>query len=107
MDNRPDYENLRSETKFRWYVSSAYYVFWGLVDIAIQEVNAKPEAMIELSKKGRPLFREMWGDEIPMPGISTPAISYGLLNGPGAELIFPKGGEVNFTVICDSISEGI
>jgi hypothetical protein len=30
MDNGPDYENLRSETAFRWYVSSPFYVFLGL-----------------------------------------------------------------------------
>ena len=37
MVNGSNYANLRSETAFRWYVSSPFYVFWGLVDIPIEE----------------------------------------------------------------------
>ena len=39
MVNGSNYANLRSETAFRWYVSSPFYLFWGLVDIPIEEVN--------------------------------------------------------------------
>ena len=39
MVNGPDYANLRSETAFKWYVSSPFYVLWRLVDIPIAEVN--------------------------------------------------------------------
>jgi len=107
MGHQPDYETLREETSFRWYVGSSYYAFFGLVDIPIEEVNLKPEAMIELVRRGRPRFREMWGEDVPVPAVTTPAISYGHLNGLGAELIFPEGGEVGFAVLCDSLKQGI
>ncbi|MDP6778885.1 MAG: uroporphyrinogen decarboxylase family protein [Candidatus Latescibacteria bacterium] len=104
---KPDYDSLRDNVPYRWHVTCPYYVFYGLTDIPIEEVNLKPEAMIELIRKGRPLYREMWGEELPMPGVSTPAISYGHLNCLGAELIFPEGGEVSFKVPCDSLDEAI
>lgn len=107
MTSHSDYETLREDTPFRWYVGSSYFAFFGLVDVPIREVNLHPEAMIELVRRGRPLFRQMWGEDVPVPALSTPAISYGHLNGLGAELIFPEGGEVSFTKICASLEEGI
>ena len=105
--SKPDYDSLRDNVPFRWYMTCPYYVFYGLTDIPIEEVNLKPEAMIELIRRGRPLYREMWGEDMPMPGVSTPAVSYGHLNCLGAELIFPKGGEVSFKVPCDSLEDAI
>jgi hypothetical protein len=71
----PEYEGLREQAKFRWYMSSTYYAFCALTEIPVEEVNLKPEAMTELVRLGRPKFRELWGDEVPMPGLSTPAVS--------------------------------
>ncbi|MBT4502598.1 MAG: hypothetical protein HOC74_33005 [Gemmatimonadetes bacterium] len=103
----PNYEKLRDQTPFHWRVGSTYYAYFAMTDVPLREVNLDPEAMIELVRRGRPLFREMWGDDVPLPSLSTPAISYGHLNGLGAELIFPEGGEVSFTKICSSLEEGI
>ncbi len=104
---KPDYDSLRDNVPFRWHFACPYYVFYGLTDIPIEEVNLKPEAMIELIRRGRPLYRDMWGEDVPMPGVSTPAVSYGHLNCLGAELVFPEGGEVSFKVLCGSLDEAI
>jgi len=107
MTNRPDYQGLRDRTPFHWRVGNTYYAYFAMTDVPLREVNLNPEAMIELIRRGRPLFREMWGDDVSFPALSTPAISYGHLNGLGSELIFPEGGEVSFTKICSSLEEGI
>ena len=107
MAEKPDYDGLREKAGFRWSVSAAYYAYYALTGIPIKDANTRPEAMIELIRQGRPKFRELWGDEIPMPGISTPAVSYGHLNTLGAGLVFPEGGEVNYTRICGSLGDGL
>lgn len=104
---KPEYEGMRDKAGFGWYVNAAYYVYYALTGIPIEEVNTEPDAMIELVRKGRPLFRDMWGDDIRPPGLSTPAISYGHLNALGADLVFPEGGEVNYTRFCDTLDDAI
>ena len=104
---RPNYETIRDKTPFRWRVNSTYYAFFALVDVPLRQVNLHSEAMIGLVRRGRPLFRHQWGDRVSIPSLSTPAISYGHINGLGADLIFPEEGEVSFTKICGSLQEGI
>ena len=100
---RPNYETIRDKTPFRWRVNSTDHAFFALVDVPLRQVNLHSESMIELVRRGRPLFRHQWGDRVPIPSLSTPAISYGHINGLGADLIFPEGGEVSFTKICGSL----
>lgn len=107
MANKPNYDGMRERAGFRWSVNAAYYAYFSLTGIPIHEVNVDPKAMIELHRKGRPLFREMWGDEIRLPGVSTPAISYGHINALGADLVFPQDGEVNYTRFCDTLDDAI
>jgi hypothetical protein len=107
MTNRPNYEGMREKAGFRWYVNGAYYSYFALTGIPIEEVNVNPDAMIELHRKGRPLFKEMWGEDVGAPGLSTPAISYGHINALGADLVFPEGGEVNYTRFCDTLDDAI
>ncbi|MAE19553.1 hypothetical protein CMK12_11590 [Candidatus Poribacteria bacterium] len=104
---RPNYETIRDKTPFRWRVNSTYHAFFALVDVPLRQVNLHSEAMIGLVRRGRPLFRHQWGDRVSIPSLSTPAISYGHINGLGADLIFPEEGEVSFTKICGSLQEGI
>lgn len=107
MFRRPDYETLRSETKFRWFVSSSYLALLEVTGIPIKEFNLNPSAGIELYRKGRPMLREMFGPDIGLPGVSTPPISYGHINSLGAELIFPDDGEVNHGVLCETLEQGV
>jgi len=73
----------------------------------IREFNLDPEACIDAYRRGRPLIREMLGEEVGLPGVATPAVSYGHVNGLGSELLFPEGGEVAHTHIHDSLEEGL
>jgi len=88
-------------------VGSAYPALVEVTGISLKEVYGDPRAGIELYRQGRPLIREMFGPEVGLPALSTPAISYGHVNGLGAELIFPDGGEVSYTELCETLEAGI
>lgn len=107
MFKKPNYEPLRSETKFRWFVGSTYSALLELTGIPIKEFNLNPSAGIELYRKGRPLVWEMFGSDVKLPAIATPPISYGHINGLGAELLFPDDGEVNHGLLCETLEQGI
>lgn len=107
MHAKPNYETLRAETKFHWHVGSDYSALLELTNIPIREFNLNPSAGIHLYRKGRPMLREMFGEQVELPGIATPHISYGHVNGLGSKLIFPEGGEVAHEHIYSSLEEGI
>ena len=107
MSTRPDYATARQKAGLRWFVGSTQGALRELAGITIREFNLEPEACIEAYRTGRPLIREMFGDDVGLPGLCTPAISYGHVNGLGSELIFPEGGEVGQTHIYASLDEGI
>ena len=109
MIARPDYERLKKERSFGWHVGSTAYALMALTGTSLGEYNLKPEACIEVYRKGRPRFRELFpnADDVPLPGVYTPPISYGHVNGLGSELLFPEEGEVAHTHIYGSLEEGI
>ena len=104
---KPDYAAFRTEAKLHWSVTATYYSFLELTDIPIRDYFLKPECGIELYKRGRELVRERFGPEVRLPGLATPHVSYGHVNGLGAELTFPEGGEVGHEHLCGSIEEGM
>jgi hypothetical protein len=53
------------------------------------------------------LYREFFGPDVDLPGLLTPVVSYGHINGLGAELIFPENGEVSHKPLYGSLGEGI
>lgn len=107
MSKIPNYETARAEAGFSWFVGSSQSALREVVGIPIREFNLEVEACIEAYRKGRPLLKEMFGDDIQLPAPATPAISYGHVNGLGSELIFPDGGEVGHTHIYKSLEQGI
>ena len=107
MFRKPNYDTLRQEAGFRWYVGSTYLALLEITGIPIKEFNLHPKACIEAYRKGRPLIRELCGEDVGLPGVSTPPISYGHPNGLGSELTFPEGGEVAHEHIYASLREGI
>ena len=107
MTTRPDYSTAREKAGFGWSVAGSQSAIRAVTGIPIREFNLDPKACIEAYRRGRPLFREMFGDDVAMPGLATPAISYGHASVLGSELIFPEGGEVGHTHIYDSLEEGI
>lgn len=107
MFRKPNYDTLRQETGFRWFVGSTYLALLEITGIPIKEFNLHPKACIEVYRKGRPRIRELCGEDVGLPGVSTPPISYGHPNGLGSELTFPEGGEVAHEHIYASLREGI
>jgi hypothetical protein len=91
---RPDYDTLRREAGFTWQVSSCDLALMEIAGIPIRQFNLDPAACAEAYRRGRPLLREMFGEEVALPGVATPPVSYGHVNGLGSELVFPEGGEV-------------
>lgn len=107
MYTGPDYETARREAGFYYSAFGSQSAMRALSGIPIREFNLEPEACIEAYRRGRPLFREMFSENVGLPGITTPAISYGHANTLGCELIFPEGGEVGHTHVHESLEAGI
>ena len=89
---KPDYSALRAETPFTWSVSATYLALLEVTGIPIRRFNLDPAAGVELYRKGWPMLREMFGEDVALWGPSTPPISYGHVNGLGSRLTFPDGG---------------
>lgn len=93
----PDYDRLRADFPFDWYVGAGYYALLDMIpEIRLHDINRSPEAMIELYRRGMPMFEERFDDRVRRPAYTTPAISYAHINGLGVDLVFPEGGEVNY-----------
>ena len=93
----PNYDSLRANFPFNWYVGAGTYALLALVpEISLYDINTNPEASIELYRKGMPMFDEIFDERVQRPGYTTPAISYAHINGLGIDLVFPKFGEVNY-----------
>jgi len=109
MFQKPDYDVLREEAGFSWQVGTTVYALLGLTGTPLGEYNLKPEACVEMYRKGWDLFRGVYPDAetFALPRVSTPSVSYGHANGLGAELLFPEHGEVAHTHIYASLEEGI
>jgi hypothetical protein len=103
----PDYETLRDETPFSWFVASGCNGLLEATGISQKEMFLNPLAGIELYKKGRPILLNMFGPNVRMPAPSTPPISYGHINALGAELFFPDDGEVNHGTLCETLEQGV
>jgi len=104
---KPDYTNLRAQTKFRWDMGATYAALLEVTGIPIKEYFLNPSAGIELYRRGEPVLRDMFGPDVKPAGLATPPVSYGHVNGLGADLIFPDGGEVSHTKIADTLEKGI
>ena len=104
---KPNYQKLRKQKGFDWYIGVGGNSLWKLAEIQIRDFYTKPAACIEAYKKGRPILRELFGPDVPEPVVSTPMIKYGHLNTLGAEIKFPEGGEPHHAFLFDSPEEGI
>ncbi len=104
---RPDYNTAREQAGFGYAVGGTQGALREITGVPIREFNLNAESCVEAYRRGRPLLREMFGEEVGLPGVSTPAISYGHVNALGSELLFPEGGEVAHTHVYASLEEGL
>ena len=78
---------------FSWFVGTTKTAILHLTGIPIKDYFMNPNACIEAYRKGRPLVRELFGEEVTLPAVSSPLIKYGHLNTLGVEVNFPEEGE--------------
>ena len=107
MFQRPDYDVLRAQTPFTWRVSATYLALIDASGVPIRDFYLDPEAGIEVFRRGGPAVRDLYGPDMPLWGPSTPPVSYGHVNGLGAELLFPEGGEVAHQHMCGSLEDAV
>ncbi len=86
--------------------SAAQEALRSVTGTPIREFNLEPAVCIDCFRQGRARLREMFGPELSLPGLATPAISYGHANALGCELVFPEGGEVGVEPCWESLDEG-
>lgn len=91
---KPDYRTARPKAGFAWHVGVAPGAQMALAGVPIRDCFPDPAACIEVCRKGCPLAREVFEMDLICLGGSTPAISYGHVNGLASALIFIGGGEV-------------
>jgi hypothetical protein len=92
----PNYDRLRSQVPFQWYVVAGYNTMRELLGIGSHDYFLKPEAGVHLYRSGPALVRERYGERIRIAKPATPHISYGHISCLGMELRFPENGEVNY-----------
>jgi hypothetical protein len=102
-----DYDTLRETVDFKWHVTACYMTYLGLTGISIYDYNTDPQAGIELHKKGMQLAKEKLPPQVKLNSPVTPPISYGHANALGAELYFPKDGEVNHSNPFITLQQGL
>ncbi len=107
MTQPPDYERLRRDAGFSWSAGSTYLALLEVTGIPIREFNLNPDVCIGSYRLGRPLLWGVFGEDVRLPGVATPPVSYGHVNGLGSRLTFPEGGEVAHEHIYDSLEEGV
>ncbi len=83
--NRPDYDAFQALCGFDWAVNGSQDAIRALAEVPLGNFNLNPDARIEVFRRGRPLHREWFGPDIPVPGVSTSEISYGHISCLGAE----------------------
>jgi hypothetical protein len=101
------YDSLRNKAGFTWKVIGNVYALMEYEDISLYEYYTDVQASIQLYRNGRPRLREVFGDEIQMPAVSTPATSYGHVCGLGAIPMYPSNGEMAVTRLFDSLDEAV
>jgi hypothetical protein len=104
-------KNVKEKEKFLWYVNSSVSTLAKLAEVSLYEFNTDYKAAVKMyDPKNVNAYLEIFGNNprIRRPGISTPPVSYGHLNGVGVPLVFPEGdGEVNYERSAFSINEWI
>lgn len=108
---KPDYKTIKKESDFDWYVNMSYYTMADLAKVSLHDLFTNYKASVKLySKENFDRFNSLFPmhDKLKKLHPSTPAISYGHINGLGVDLVFPEGnGEVNYTRSDKSLEEWI
>ena len=102
------YDTLRAETRFQWKVHGNIYAYMEYEGISLHEYYTDVDAVIQLYRNGRRRQREIFGDDVSLPDVGTPDISYGHVSGLGAPLRFPPGdGEAAVERMFDGLAEAV
>ena len=96
-----------SESPFRWSVGVTAATFAHLSNIKLDQFYLDPSACVEALRTGRKRVREIFGEEVTLPTISCPPVSYGHIACLGVKVLFPEDSEPGVRPIYTSLDEGI
>jgi hypothetical protein len=105
--SKPDYAVCRDQAKFTWSAGHTYSALLAVSGVPIRDYFLDPAAGIEVYRRGAPRLRALFGPEVAPSPLHTPPVSYGHVNGLGAGLLFPEGGEVSHTHVADTLAEAV
>jgi hypothetical protein len=91
---------------FTWYADACPDALLPLTGIGDRAYFLDPGQGVELYRRGRPLFREIYPEDSGVRlTLTTPLIKYGHVSTLGAGLQFPENGQIGFTSPFASIDE--
>lgn len=90
-----------------WYVGAGHEVLAYLANIKLRDFYLDPSSCAQSFRIGRKRIREIFGEEVTLPRVSGPALSYGHIACLGAKIDFPEDSAPGVKPIYSSIEEGI
>ena len=85
----PDYNSAREEAGFLCRARGSLFSLLGVTGYSTGESLRDTNVLIDAFRRGRKLYRELFGSDVSDPNVSTAPISYGHANVLGCPLIFP------------------
>lgn len=93
--------------KFGWSVGIVQSAIPYISRIKLSDFYLLPEMCAEAYKVGRGKMKEIFGEEVPYPSVSCPALSYGHIACLGVKVLFPEDSDPGVRPIYGSVKEGI
>ncbi|HRU05163.1 MAG TPA: uroporphyrinogen decarboxylase family protein [Candidatus Brocadiia bacterium] len=103
----PRKHRTRGQVPFTWGAGCGLPAMAVLAGVRFDRLFKEVDAIVEAYTRGKPLAEDLFGPDVSMGGPCWAGISYGHINGLGAELVFPEDSEVGVEPIYDSLEEGI
>jgi len=96
-----------AETEWGWFVGVATATLPYLCGISLDEFYLSPRQCVRAFGEGRRKVRELFGDDITMPEVHCPPLSYGHIACLGARVIFPRDSEPSVRPIYSGIDDAV
>ncbi|RLI27229.1 hypothetical protein DRO58_04655, partial [Candidatus Bathyarchaeota archaeon] len=93
--------------RFRWRVSAGHEVLAYISGVKLRDFYMDPRACAHAFREGRRKLKGIFGEDLRLPRISVPALSYGHISCLGAEIVFPADTAPVPQPVYSSIEEGI
>jgi hypothetical protein len=92
---------------FGWFVGVDDATLPFLCSIDLDEYYLRPASCVKAIREGRSRVRELFGDDVELPAVSCPHLSYGHVACLGAKVLFPRDSEPSVWPIFTDIDSAI